>query len=69
MLSYVLHATVLGGLLSMISIPLLLAHPVPQDPYSLETLFVASWFGLTAGTAAAFYRVGYLFGIFARQHH
>jgi hypothetical protein len=69
MLTYVLRATILGGLLAAATVPLLVMKTVPASVISVDNLLVAVWWGLTIGTGAAFFRAAYLFGIFAHQHH
>lgn len=64
---YTLTAMLLGGLLTVTSIPMLIVVPKPTD-FSLALLAVSAWLGLTTWTAAAFARAAYIFSIFAREH-
>ena len=69
MLAYVLRATILGGVVTVATVPLFIARLAPTEIWSQGNLLLSLWCGLTVGTAAAFYRAAYLFAIFARQHH
>lgn len=69
MLTYVLRATILGGIVAVATIPFFITKLTPVNILSQSNLLIAFWAALTVGTIAAFYRAAYLFAIFARQHH
>jgi hypothetical protein len=68
MLTYVVIAAGLSSGLALTSVPGMIIKEAPQ-PHSLHAFYVGVWFALSFWTAAAIYRAGYLFSIFARQHH
>jgi hypothetical protein len=68
LLTYVLQATALSGVLALVSAPLMVVKDMPVA-FSFHAFYLALWFGLTVRTTAALYRAGYLFTIFAREHH
>jgi hypothetical protein len=68
MLTYVVIAAGLSSALALISIPGMIIKEAPQ-PHSLHAVYIALWLAASCWTAAAVYRAGYLFSIFARQHH
>jgi hypothetical protein len=68
LLSFVLGTIALSAALSFLSIPGMIISTPPQ-PHSLHDVYIAIWFGVTAWTAASLFRAGYVFSIFAREHH
>lgn len=68
LLTYVLVATILSAVLCIVSIVGMIVK-TPPAPNSLHALYVAIWTGLLGWTAAALFRAGHLFAIFAREHH
>jgi hypothetical protein len=68
MLTYVVIAAALSTVLAFASIPGMIIKEAPQ-PHSIYAAYVAIWLAITLWTVAAVYRAGYLFSIFARQHH
>lgn len=68
MLTYVILATGISGVLAAVSIPGMIINGAPA-PYSAHGVYVAVWAGVVCWTGAAVLRAGHLFSIFARQHH
>jgi hypothetical protein len=68
LLTYVLVATILSAVLSLVSIPSMIIKAVPAVN-SIHAFFLAVWTGILGWTAAALFRAGHLFAIFAREHH
>lgn len=68
MLTYVVVTAGLNAALAIISIPGMIVKEAPE-PHSLYAVYAAIWMATTCWTLAAAYRAGYLFSIFARQHH
>jgi hypothetical protein len=64
----VLIGTILSAITAFVSIPGMVINESPA-PHSLHTVYVGVWSGLSIWTAAALFRAGHLFGIFAREHH
>lgn len=65
---YTLRAIWLGALLSVTSLPLIIASPAPiksDDPWNW---FIAIWCGLLVYTLAAFVRAARQFGVFISVH-
>jgi hypothetical protein len=68
LLTYVLIATVLSAITAFVSVPGMVVKEAPE-PHSLHAVYVGVWSGLSVWTAAALFRAGHLFSIFAREHH
>jgi hypothetical protein len=68
LLTYVLIATVLSAITAFASVPGMIVKEAPE-PHSLHAFYVGVWAGLSFWTAAALFRAGHLFSIFAREHH
>jgi hypothetical protein len=68
MLTYVVIAAALSATLALISIPGMIIKEAPQS-HSPHAIYIALWLAALCWTSAAVYRAGYLFSIFARQHH
>jgi hypothetical protein len=68
MLTYVVIAAGLSTVVALISVPGMIIKQAPE-PHSLHAVYIALWLAASCWTAAAVYRAGYLFSIFARQHH
>ena len=68
MLTYVVIAAALSAALALISVPGMVIKEAPQS-HSLHAVYIALWLAASCWTFAALYRAGYLFSIFARQHH
>jgi len=63
---YTKKATVIGFLLTIISIPLIVATPEPTPGDSWLYMSVAAWFSIFIWAFLAFLRVAYLFGSIVR---
>jgi len=61
--SFTVSALVLGGFLTLVSIPMLLVEPDLQT--RAGRVVIVLWIGLTVWASAAFVRAAYLFVIFA----
>jgi hypothetical protein len=68
MLTYVVIAAALSAAMAAVSIPGMVIKQAPA-PYSAHAAYVAFWMAMSSWTFAAVYRAGYVFSIFARQHH
>ncbi|MGX9431757.1 hypothetical protein [Bradyrhizobium sp. LeoA1S1] len=68
LLTYVLIATVLSAVAALASVPGMVVKDAPEQ-YSFHAAYVGVWVGLSIWTAAALFRAGHLFSIFAREHH
>ena len=68
MLTYVVIAAGLSTVVALISVPGMIINQ-PPEPHSLHAVYIAIWLAASCWTTAAVYRAGYLFSIFARQHH
>jgi hypothetical protein len=68
LLTYVLIATAMSGLLAFLSIPGMVIKDAPE-PHTVHAIYVGIWFGICAWTFAALIRAGHLFSVFAREHH
>jgi hypothetical protein len=68
MLTYVVTAAALSAVQAALSVPGMVIKEAPH-PYTFHALYIAVWLAISFWTAAAVYRAGYLFSIFARQHH
>jgi hypothetical protein len=68
MLTYVVIAAGLSAALAFASIPGMVVKEAPE-PHTLYAIYVAVWSAMGCWAMAAVYRAGYLFSIFARQHH
>jgi hypothetical protein len=68
LLTYVLIATVLSAISALVSVPGMVVKEAPP-PHSIHAVYIGVWSGLSIWTAAALYRAGHLFSIFAREHH
>jgi hypothetical protein len=68
LLTYVLVGAILSAALSIVSVPGMIVKSVPAVN-SLHALYIAIWAGFLGWTAAALFRAGHLFTIFAREHH
>jgi hypothetical protein len=68
LLTYVLIATVLSAITALLSVPGMVVKEAPA-PHSIHAVYVGVWSGLSVWTAAALFRAGHLFAIFAREHH
>ncbi|MDE2167488.1 MAG: hypothetical protein KGJ66_14260 [Alphaproteobacteria bacterium] len=60
-LGFVKGAILLGFIVSIASIPMMVAEPVPVKQFSVAAFVVAFWIGASAWAIAAFYRVASLF--------
>ena len=65
---YTLRAIWLGALLSVASLPLIIASPAPVAPDDPWIWFIALWSGLLVATLAAFVRAARQFGVFITVH-
>lgn len=65
---YTLRAIWLGALLSVASLPLILASPAPTTRDDPWIWFIAIWSGLLVSTLAAFVRAARQFGVFIGVH-
>jgi len=65
---FTVQALVLGGILTIVSIPMMVIEPAPVVRFGWEHFLLAGWAALAVGTLAAFVRAAHLFSIFARQH-
>lgn len=68
MLTYVVIAAGLSTTLAFASVPGMVIKQAPE-PHTLHAVYVAGWSALLCWAIAAVYRAGYVFSIFARQHH
>ena len=60
-LSYLKRAILLGFVVSLASIPRMVAQPVPTEQFSISAIVAAAWLGSAIWAIAAFYRVASLF--------
>lgn len=68
MLTYVLNATVMSSISSIVSIPGMIVKESP-NPLSIHALYIALWSSIIVWTIATLVRAGLLFSVFAREHH
>jgi hypothetical protein len=60
-LAFVKRGIILGFIISLASIPMMIAAPTPTEQFSISAIIVAIWLGGAAWAIAAFYRVASLF--------
>lgn len=60
-LAFVKRAIILGFVVSLTSVPMMVAEPAPTEQFSVAAFIVAVWVGASAWAIAAFYRVASLF--------
>lgn len=65
---YTLRAIWLGALLSVTSLPLIVASPTPTTYDTPWIWIVSAWSGLVVATLAAFVRAARQFGVFINVH-
>lgn len=65
---YTINAIVVGGIVCVLTVPLLIIQPYPKvlDGW---LIFAAVWAGFTVWATASFIRAAYLFAIFAGNQH
>lgn len=68
LLTYVLVATFASALLAVMSIPGMVIKDAPH-PFSWHAAYMGVWAGLAGWALGTLMRAGYIFSIFAREHH
>lgn len=69
LMQYTVRALLLGGLLTLLSIPVMVIEPKPATLGEASHLLLVIWLGLAVWTLSAFVRAAYIFSVFARNQH
>lgn len=67
MMQYTVRALLLGGFLTLASIPMMIIEPAPTTTGGADHWLLVLWIGLAVWTLSSFARAAYIFSVFARN--